>query len=169
MSSCHCGSILDFINVFLSPGQRSWRPCQSFLLLLRAHLPPPQAPCGYVVSFQSCRPGWDSSTHNLSGSRGKCLSITWTPPSLFPPLPPPSLPCPCHSVKAGGWTLARHQNPGLVGKRAGRAAAEAIIHRLLGKMGWGPPLFSITRDALVCFGDPQESPQKHWAPETAAA
>lgn len=82
---------------------------------------------------------------------------------------PHSLPCPCHSVKAGGWTLAHHQNPGLGGKRAGRAAAEAITRRLLRKMGWGPPQLSIARVALVCFGDPQESPQKHWAPETAAA
>lgn len=162
MNGCHCGSILDFINVSLSPGQRCWRPCQSFLLPFRAQLPPP---CGYLVSFQSCRPGWDSATCNLCGSGGQCLSVTWTPPSLLPL----GLPCPCHSVRAGGWTLACHQSSGLVDKRAGRAAAEAITLRLLRKMGWGPPQLSIARDALVCFGDLQGSPQKHWAPETVAA
>lgn len=86
----------------LSPGQRCWRPCQSFLLPFRAQLLPP---CGYMVSFQSCRPGWDSATCNLSGSGGQCPSITWTPPSLLPL----GLSRPCHSVRAGGWTLACHQ------------------------------------------------------------
>lgn len=102
MNGCHCGSILDFINVSLSPGQRCWRPCQSFLLPFRAQLLPP---CGYMASFQSCRPGWDSATCNLSGSGGQCPSVTWTPPSLLPL----GLPCPLHSVRAGGWTLACHQ------------------------------------------------------------
>lgn len=48
MSGCHRGSMLDFINVSLSPGQPRW-PCQSFSALFRAAAP--TAPCGYVVTF----------------------------------------------------------------------------------------------------------------------
>lgn len=153
MSGCHCSSILDFINVFLSPGQRCWRPCQSFLLPFRAQLPPP---CGYVVSSQSCRPGWDSGTRNLSGSGGQCLSVTWTPPSLLPL----GLPCPCHSVTAGGWTLACHQNTGLVGKKGWQSRCRSHHSQAPQEDGLGAPAVQHSQGCPgLLRGPPRKPPE----------
>lgn len=67
------------------PGNgRRWATLSVFLRLpFRAQLPPPQAPCGYMVSFPSHRPNRDSAKRNLSGKRGRCLPVFWPPPYLL--------------------------------------------------------------------------------------
>lgn len=63
MSSCHRGSILDFINVSPSPGQRSGRPCPSF----SACLSEPSSPTHTMWlrgDFLLRRPSRDSAKRN---------------------------------------------------------------------------------------------------------
>lgn len=110
------------------------------------------------MSFQSCRPGRDSSTHNLSGSEGKCLSVTWTPPSLPAPHPQPALSLP---LSQGRWVdTGSPSEPRPSWKKSWQSSCRSHHSQAPQEDGLGAPTAQHSQGCPgLLWGPPREPPE----------